>query len=130
MRLTATLLLAGLAIIFAAGCTTVQMWTHREPDLPAYRPTEAGVVGILRAAPDLPNVRLGEMYVQPEGNPTTAQIEAKLQETAGKMGADAVVIVWDQSHRMGMLLSGPWYNRPIPPQDERCIIAVAIRYTS
>ncbi len=57
-------------------------------------------VQILRGEPSRPHERLGEISLEPEGNPPMAEMEAKLKEAGAQMGADAVVIVADTTRIM------------------------------
>ncbi len=75
------------------------------------------------------NVRLGEITLQPNGNPSKADMEKKLRAAAAQMGANAVVIVADQTMVFGATVMGPWWGRTISPDVGRVIVGVAIRYT-
>jgi len=97
--------------------------------VPSYSPTDPLSIQIVRQPPTAPNVRLGEITVEPQGNPTQEAIEAKLQQSAGKMGANAVAIVADRTMVTGAKVMGPWGGRSVTPDMGRVIIGVAIRYT-
>ena len=58
------------------------------------------------------------------------KIEAKLQKTGAKMGADAVVIVSDRAGMTGTRISGPYYDRHLKADEGPVIIGVAIRFKS
>ena len=58
------------------------------------------------------------------------KIDAKLQKTGAKMGADAVVIVSDRAGMTGTRISGPFYDRNLKPDEGPVIIGVAIRFKS
>lgn len=122
---------SGVAAIglLLGGCNTVDIQTRQDLGVPTYAPTEAASVTILREPPARANVRLGEIYAQPSGNPSVAEIESKFRQAAAKMGANAVVIVSDRTQLMGTIVTGPWYSRQISPEYQRYIVGVAIRYT-
>ena len=122
---------AGLALaLIATGCNTVSVQSTQYIGVPSYPPTDPMIVQILRQPPTAPNVRLGEITVEPQGNPTKEQIEAKLQQSAAKLGANAVVIVADRTMVTGATVMGPWWGRSVTPDMGRVIIGVAIRYTN
>jgi hypothetical protein len=115
-----------LSLLF--GCTYVSVESRRYLAVPSYPPTDPATVQILREPPTQPHERLGEISLQPQGNPPVQEMEAKLREAAAKMGAEAVVIVADRMHYMGAFVSGPWWGREISPIYGRVIVGVAIRY--
>jgi hypothetical protein len=84
---------------------------------------------ILRAEPSRPHERLGEVFAEPSGDPTVAQYEQALREGSAKMGADAVVVVYDRMQVIGTTVSGPWWAPSSSPIVGRVVIALAIRYT-
>lgn len=122
-------LLAATVLLPLNACNTVSTQTKQYLGVSAYPPTDPASVQVLQAPPMQPHVRLGEVMVEPQGNPSTQQITAKLQAAAAKMGANAVVIVADQTQVMGAIVTGPWWGRSISPTMGRVIIAVAIRYS-
>ncbi len=92
-----------------------------------YVPTDPASIEILRSDPIYPNVRLGEVVVEPRGEPSVSKVEQKIREAASQMGANAAVIVADAPMRMGSIKVGPQWKREIAPSS-RETIAVAIRY--
>ena len=126
---TLLLALTGAALLLGTtGCNTVSASSKQYLGVPSYPPTQAASVEILRTPPMRPYIRLGEVTVSPSGNPTTQEIEAKMQKSAAAMGANAVVIVADQTMVMGAIVTGPWWGRSISPEMGRVIVGVAIRY--
>ncbi len=111
-----------------AGCSFVSVHSKQYLAVPAYPPTDPAGVQILRSEPARPHERLGEVSLEPEGNPPVSEMEAKLKQAAANMGANAVVIVADTTRLMGGYVTGPWWDRQIYPQYGRVIVAVAIRY--
>ena len=121
----AAVLLALLAS--ALGCVQVQSRPYI--GVAAFAPTQPDTVQILRTAPTRPNLRLGEITVEPKNNTSVQTIEEKFRDAAAKMGANAVVIVADRTELMGMQETGSWYNAQMTPITGRVIVGVAIRYT-
>lgn len=124
-----TFLAAAAVALLLAGCNTVSVQSTESLGVPNYPPTSPDSVQVLNTAPTAPHIRLGEITVQPQGSPTREAIQAKLQQAAAKMGANAVVIVADRTQVMGAFVTGPWWGRSIQPETGRVIIGVAIRYT-
>ncbi len=124
--LSGNLLLALLALL--VGCSMVSVQSKQYLGVPTYPPTDPAAVEILRLEPQRPNERLGEITLEPQGNPTVQEMEAKARQAAAKMGANAVVIVADRTERMGGMVTGPWWGRQYDPVYGRVIIGVAIRY--
>jgi hypothetical protein len=122
-------LLVVLGLLFTTGCNTVSVQSKQYLGVPSYPPTDPASVQILQTQPTVTNVRLGEITLQPTGNPTRTEMEQKMRAAAAQMGANAVVIVADQTMVFGASLMGPWWGRTITPDVGRVIIGVAIRYT-
>lgn len=126
----ATVLFLVLATLsLTAGCSYVSVNTKQYLGVPLYPPTDPASVEILRSEPLKNHEQLGEISLEPTGNPPVSEIEQKLREAAAKMGANAAVLVADRTMRMGAIATGPLYARQISPDFQRVIIAVAIRYT-
>ncbi len=126
---TLTSLLVVLLVTLLGGCSYVSVSTRQYLGVPPHEPTDPGSVQVLRSEPTLPNERLGEITLEPQGNPSVTEMEDKLRQAAAHMGADAAVIVADTTEYMGSYVTGPWWGREIHPEYGRVIIAVAIRYT-
>jgi hypothetical protein len=126
---SSALILVLVALVYMGGCNYVTVNTRPYLGVPQYPPTNPATVEILRTAPLSPHERLGEIYLEPTGNPTVTEMEQKLRQAAAKMGAEAAVLVADRTMLMGATVAGPWYGRQISPDFQRVIIAVAIRYT-
>jgi len=115
-------------LVSATGCVQVQSRPYIGVE--AFSPTAPDTVQILRSAPTQPNLRLGEITVEPKNNTSVQTIEEKFRDAAARMGANAVVIVADRTEVMGMQETGSWYNADLTPITGRVILGVAIRYTS
>jgi len=124
-----TLLGAVLVAGLATGCNTVSVQSKQYLGVPNYPPTDPASIQVLQTQPTVTHVRLGEITLQPQGNPTKVQMEQKLRLAASKMGANAVVIVADQTMVFGATVMGPWWGRTVSPDVGRVIVGVAIRYT-
>ena len=111
------------------GCSFVS--TRLQPYVggPRFPPTDPTRVEILRAEPTRAHVRLGEIFAEPSGQPTVAQYEQALREAGAKMGADAVVVVYDQMQVLGTVVSGPWWAPSASPIVGRVVVGLAIRYS-
>lgn len=123
--LLGAVLITGLA----TGCNTVSIGSKQYLGVPTYPPTDPASVEVLPSQPAAPNVKLGEITLQPQGNPTKARLEQKLRLAASKMGANAVFIVQDQTMVFGTTIMGPWWSQTASPDVGRVIVGVAIRYT-
>jgi energy-converting hydrogenase Eha subunit F len=123
------LVLIAFAMLLAA-CATVDVTTTQYLGAPRYQPTEPTAVQILRTEPTAPHDRLGEIMVEAstEPAPPITEIEQKVCKAAAKLGADAVVVVYDRIQPVGAYLSGPWWGRSVETVSGRKLIAVAIRY--
>ena len=120
---------AALALVALTGCNTVSTTTNQSLGAPTFPPTDPALVEILTTAPTRPHIRLGEVQAEPSSDSVpTEKIKQALQTSAAKLGANAVVIVYDRNQVMGAMVTGPWYRRSIQAVQQRVIIGVAIRY--
>jgi len=112
------------------GCASLGVSSRRYPDAPPYAPTDPASVEILRTDPAVPFVRLGEVTVSLQGNPSQPDVSSALARAAAQMGATAVVLVFDGSASMGVAYSGALWA-PADPSlaSQPVLVAVAIRYT-
>lgn len=115
--------------LLLAGCSFVS--TRLQPYLggPTFPPTDPAQVAILRAEPNRPHERLGEVFAEPSGDPTAAQYEQALREGGARMGAHAVVVVYDRLQVVGSMVSGPWWAPSAAPIVGRVVVGLAIRYS-
>jgi hypothetical protein len=119
-----------LAVMFILmSCSYVSTETRHYLGVGSYPPTDPSRIEILHSEPQRPHERLGEVILEPEGNPSVTEMEAKMRQGAAKLGADAVVIVADKTRLMGSYLSGPWWGREVYAQYGRVIVGVVIKYT-
>jgi hypothetical protein len=119
-----------LALLLVAGCSTAVVESKLYPGVPVYEPTSSDRVQILRSDPDHPYQKLGEIYLQPKGNPSQKEILDKFRKAAAKMGADAVILVADRAALTGGPVAGPqWWNRELSPGSDKIIVGVAIWFS-
>jgi hypothetical protein len=131
MRLRQTLPISLLATALAlSACGGVSASTRMYPGAPTFAPTDPAAVEVLRSEPALPYVRLGEITLSLQGNPSQQALSQALQKQAALMGATAVVLVFDGSQSYGVIYSGPLWSPADPSAyGAQVLIAVAIRYT-
>jgi len=125
-----TILLALVGVFSLTGCKTVSTSTKQYLGGPTYPASNPAKIEILRTPPTRPHVRLGEVQAEPSSDSVGApQIEEAIRKAAAKLGADAVVIVYDRTQVTGAFVSGPWWGRTVNTVTGRIIIGVAIKYT-
>jgi hypothetical protein len=130
LRHTFTSSLLATALLAVSACGGVTASTRMYPGAPSFAPTDASLVEVLRSEPAVPYVRLGEVTLSLQGNPSQPELTKALQKQAAQMGATAVVLVFDGSQTYGVVYSGPLWS-PADPSSygSQVLIAVAIRYT-
>ena len=131
-RLPRPLLTAALmASVLALGaCATVDAQTTAYVGVKHPAPTLASEVQITRLAPTRPFVRPGEILIDASIDPAPpiTQVEEKLREQAATLGADAVVVVYDQIQPVAAYVSGPLWSRDINTIQGRKLKGIAIKY--
>lgn len=110
-----------------AGCNTVYVSSHQYLGVPQYPPTDWSTVEILHKEPTRPHEQIGQIELQPSGDPPVAEMEEKLKQAAAALGAHAALIVFDGSKFLGEVVTGPRWARTADARYGRIIIAVAIR---
>ncbi|OFV80390.1 MAG: hypothetical protein A2Y78_04705 [Acidobacteria bacterium RBG_13_68_16] len=130
-RGAARLAVVGALVLATAGitaCSTVSVSSNRYLGVRQFATTDPATVEILRREPRRPHEKLGEVYLEPSGNPAVAEMEQAIRTEAAKLGADAAVLVYDRTKRIGTVYQGPWWARSSHAVYGRKIVAVAIRY--
>ena len=117
-----------LATVGLSACSTVSVSSTRYLGVPQFAATDPNSVEILRREPRRPHEKLGEVYLEPSGSPPVAEMEQAIRREAAKLGADAAVLVYDRTKRIGTVYQGPWWARSSYAVYGRRIVAVAIRY--
>ena len=121
-------ILASLCLV--TGCQSVSINSNQYLGVPTYAPTDPAQIQILRKEPTEPHVQLGEVRAEPSSDDVSNQkIETSMREAAAKMGANAVVIVFDRTEVTGAMFVGPWYGHTAQLTTGRVVVGVAIRYT-
>jgi len=122
------LLIASVCML--ASCATVDAVTTQYVGAPHPAPTNPASVQILRVEPKQAHDRLGEIVVDASIDPAPpiTQIEDKLRSEAAKLGADAVVVVWDRVQPVGAYVAGPWWGRSVETISGRKLVGVAIKF--
>jgi hypothetical protein len=126
MRLSPALAALGWLV---AACTSLDSQTTQYVGAPHFAPTDPKTVEILRVPPQQEVDQLGEIVVDAsiEPAPPIAEIEQRLREEAAKLGASAVVVVFDRVQPNGAYVTGGWYTRSVQVTEGRKIVGVAIR---
>ncbi len=120
------LLLIGFSL-WLAGCASISTRTHVYTGAPKYPPADPLKVQILRVAPTRPHDRLGEIALDATDDPSRERVEKKLKKAAAKLGADALVVVFDQ-RRLFPVVYVDWWGATFSAQEHHGIIAIAIKY--
>jgi len=118
----------GVATVALSACSTISVSSTRYLGVAQFAPTDPNSVEILRREPRRPHEKLGEVYLEPSGSPPVAEMEQAIRREAAKLGADAAVLVYDRTKRIGTVYQGPWWARSSYAVYGRRIVAVAIRY--
>ena len=121
-----------LAVSALAACSSIQARSIHFVGRPEFPPTDPATVEILHRPPMRPHEVLGQVMLEPEGNPGEAAIEDKLRQETAAMGGNAAVIVHDRLQRVGSVWTGgPWWGGgQIQPVVGEVISAIVVRFTS
>ena len=121
---------AVLSLFALPGCSSVPTSTNQALGVPTYPPNpNPASIQILTTPPTRPHVRLGDIQAEPYSESVSAaKITEALQKAAAKIGADAVVIVYDRNQVLGAMVTGPWFGRSVQTYSGRVIVGVAIKY--
>lgn len=122
--------LLAILVCFLAACATVDATTKQDIGAPHFPPSDPARVAILRAEPQRAHDRLGDIVVDASTQPAppVEKVEAKLRDEGGKLGADAVVVVYDRLQPTAAYVSGPLWDRSIEAVTGRKVVGVAIKY--
>jgi hypothetical protein len=124
-----SLAVAALGLVLAS-CASIDAKSSRYVGAPRFAPTDPAKVEVLRIEPTRLHHRLGEIVldVSTEPAPPVSDLEARLRREAAKMGADAVVVVYDRIQPMATFVTGGYWDRSIETITGRKLISVAIKY--
>lgn len=100
-------------LVFAClltSCATIDSHTTQYVDAPHPPPINPGWVETLRTTPTRAHERIGEVKVDASTNPSppVTEVETRLRKESAKIGADAVVVVYDRIQPVGAYVSGSW----------------------
>ena len=121
-----------LVACVSASCATVSATSMPYVGSSSVSPTDPAGVQILTTMPPQPHERLGEIALtaSTQPAPTVSDVEKQLRKQAGRLGADAVVIVSDSLQPIGAYAWGGWWasDRTVYTVTGRRLVAVAIKY--
>jgi hypothetical protein len=123
-------LLLGALTCWLVACASLDASTTHYAGAPHYPPSNPASVQILHTQPTKPHDRLGEIIVDVSTHSATLgnDVEQKLRQEAAKMGADAVVVVYDRLQPMGAYVMGGYWDQSVETVTERDVVGVAIKY--
>ena len=118
------------SVLVLSACASVDAQTTAYVGVEHPAPTLANEVQVLRTEPTRPHVRLGEILVDASVDPAPpiTQVEQKLREEGAKLGADAVVVVYDRIQPVAAYVTGPLWSRDIETIQGRKLKGIAIKY--
>jgi hypothetical protein len=121
-----------VAAAMLAACSSVRASSTHFVGRPTFPPTDAATVEVLHRPPMRPHEVLGQVVIEPEGNPSQDAIEDKLREETAQMGGSAAVIVYDHLNRVGAVWTGgPWWaGGQIQPVKGERVSAIVVRFTT
>lgn len=121
---------AALLVILLASCASISSRTTQYVGAPHSTPSDPASVEILRTQPTRPHDRLGEIMVDASTDPAPAvtKVEQRLRKEAAKIGADAVVVVYDRVQPVGVFVSGTYWSRTASTITGRKLVGIAIKY--
>ena len=123
--LAATTLLCGF---FTSGCHTVSTDRIAYIAVPQYPPTDPATIEFLQKEPSRPFEKLGEVTAAPDPGTPAPKIETAMRKQAAKLGADALVLVYDKLQVVGSRVWGPGWAPEVSNVNQRVIVAIAIKY--
>jgi len=119
------LLAATLAL---CGCASISEHTQAYLGSPHFPPVNPRVVHVLAAEPNQPKVRLGEIILSIDGNPSPRHLEARLKAAAANLGADGVFIVVDRTHIIPVAYWDCCSPAGFTEDWHRLVVGVAFKY--
>ena len=115
-----------------ASCAYVNARSIHFVGRPDFPPTDPATVEILHRPPMRPHEVLGQVMIEPEGDPSEEAIEEKLRQETAAMGGNAAVIVHDRLQRVGSVWTGgPWWGGgQIQPVMGEVISAIVVHFVT
>ena len=124
-----TVTLAAAVLLLTIGCQSVSTTSTQYVGVQKFPPTDPANVQILRTEPTGRIIKLGEVRAEPSSESVdVTKIETALKTQGAKLGADAVVVVYDKTQVVGAQVVGGWLNRSIETEQGRVVIGVAIKF--
>ncbi|CAI8773820.1 TIGR03757 family integrating conjugative element protein [Pseudomonas sp. IT-P100] len=119
-----------VSVLVLNACATVDAQTTAYVGVEHPAPTLPSEVQVLRVEPTRSNVQLGEIMIDASVDPAPpiTEVEQKLREEAAKLGADAVVVVYDHIQPVAAYVTGPLWSRDIETIQGRKLKGIAIKY--
>jgi len=120
-----------MVLLFAVSCAR-SLRVNYFPGAPAYPPTAPRSVDLLRHEPLRPHDAFAEIRYDPPRGLGRGEVEWRLREKGGAIGADALVIEVDTVFREHVWVGpyrpfrGPRVHRAV--ERDHIIVAIAIRY--
>jgi uncharacterized protein YbjQ (UPF0145 family) len=123
-------LLLGVITCWLVACASLNTTMTPYAGASHYPPGDPASVQILRTEPTKSHDRLGEIVVDAATHSATPgnKVEQKLRQEAAKLGADAVVVVYDRLQPMGASVMSGYWDRSIETVTGHTIVGVAIKY--
>jgi len=115
-----------LLIIGLAACMLMSSGITYYSGAPRFSPTSSDAVVLLRDIPSQSYVKLGEAWVKPEPSWSASYVETQLRQKAASLGANALVIIYDQYFPGGQVVPG--FGQGVQMQPKNGVAGVAIRY--
>ena len=114
------------AALMLCGCATICENTHAYLGVPQLAPSNPASVQIYASEPKQPKLRLGEIILSVEGNPSRQAVEQKLKAGAARLGADGVFIAADSTH-IYPVTYWDWWGPESSEYWHRVIVGVAFK---
>ena len=116
-------------VLITSGCATVRTSHRQDIGATRYPPSHPAEIEIIRFVPARPHVRLGEVQVKlPNPNVEPDVIEAALQKESAKLGANAVIVVYDRTQATGTVMDCPTWTRSLEAIKGCAVVGIAIKY--
>ncbi|MBM3114490.1 hypothetical protein [Jeongeupia naejangsanensis] len=123
-------LVPALFALALSACASIDATSTQYVGVAHPAPTDPASVQILREEPKKPFDRIGEVKIDASTDPApgVTEVEDKLRAEAAKLGADAVVIVYDRIQPVGAYVSGPYWAATVQDIEGHRLIGIAIKY--
>ena len=125
------LALLAIPLLLLIGCASIDSRSTQYVGAPRPPRSDPAKIEIIRLpATTRPFDKLGEVRVSASVDPAPeiAKVEARLREEAAKLGADAVLVSFDQIVPVGAYVTGGWYHQSVQTVTSRQLIGIAIKF--